>query len=125
MEARQDQPGLEALLGPGPASGLRLSLRDSAAAFAGRVAGGAFHTARPGTELSAAVSRVYEEVTPSEPLLVVWPVLVRLGDQHAAAALEDLQSGADVVFGPVIDGGLYLLGLRHSLPDLLEAAGGR
>jgi glycosyltransferase A (GT-A) superfamily protein (DUF2064 family) len=52
------------------------------------------------------------------PLLIVWPDLPRLRVAHAAGALEDLRSGADVVLGPAIDGGLYLVGIARPLPEL-------
>jgi uncharacterized protein len=52
------------------------------------------------------------------PLLIVWPDLPRFRPSHAAAALSDLRAGCDVVFGPAIDGGLYLVGVRRPLPEL-------
>ncbi len=52
------------------------------------------------------------------PLLIVWPDLPRLRTAHATAALEDLDSGCDVVLGPAIDGGLYLVGIGRPLPEL-------
>ena len=52
------------------------------------------------------------------PLLIVWPDLPRLRTAHAAAALQDLSSGCDVVLGPAIDGGLYLVGIARPLPEL-------
>lgn len=52
------------------------------------------------------------------PLLIVWPDLPRLRTAHAAGALEDLRSGADVVLGPAVDGGLYLVGIARPLPEL-------
>jgi uncharacterized protein len=52
------------------------------------------------------------------PLLIVWPDLPRFRVAHAAGALEDLRSGADVVLGPAIDGGLYLVGIARPLPEL-------
>lgn len=107
---------------------LQAQLRDRATALAERVARGRFRAAPPHVRLSEAIEHVYERTAShSLPLLVVWAELARLGDRHATAALEDLESGADVVFGPVIDGGLYMLGLRQPLPDLLtrldDAAG--
>jgi hypothetical protein len=56
-------------------------------------------------------------------LVVVWPALARLRRDHGQAALDDLAQGCDVVFGPLVDGGLYLLGFQRLLPlvvDLLE-----
>jgi hypothetical protein len=126
LEATAEGQGLDARLGPRLAVELQAELHERAAAFGDRVAQGRVHTAAPGARLSEAVSRMYEEnpdqadeAPQSRPLFVIWPELVLLGDRHAAGALEDLRSGADVVFGPVIDGGLYLLGLRQSFPDLL------
>lgn len=52
------------------------------------------------------------------PLLIVWPDLPRFRVGHARAALEDLSSGCDVVLGPAIDGGLYLVGIARPLPEL-------
>jgi uncharacterized protein len=52
------------------------------------------------------------------PLLIVWPDLPRFRLAHASGALEDLKSGADVVLGPAIDGGLYLVGIARPLPEL-------
>lgn len=54
------------------------------------------------------------------PLLVVWPDLARLTDDHAAAALDDLRVGCDVVLGPVFDGGLYLIGVARPIPSLFS-----
>ena len=54
----------------------------------------------------------------SGPLLIVWPDLPRLRTAHATAALQDLSSGCDVVLGPAIDGGLYLVGIARPLPEL-------
>jgi uncharacterized protein len=48
----------------------------------------------------------------------VWPDLPRLRREHASAALEDLGAGCDVVLGPVVEGGLYLLGIAHPVPKL-------
>jgi glycosyltransferase A (GT-A) superfamily protein (DUF2064 family) len=52
------------------------------------------------------------------PLLIVWPDLPRFRVAHASGALEDLSSGADVVLGPAVDGGLYLVGIARPLPEL-------
>jgi uncharacterized protein len=54
----------------------------------------------------------------SGPLLIVWPDLPRLRRAHAEAALDDLRSGCDVVFGPVFDGGFYLVAISRPLPHL-------
>jgi uncharacterized protein len=52
------------------------------------------------------------------PLLIVWPDLPRFRIAHARGALDDLSAGCDVVLGPAIDGGLYLVGIARPLPDL-------
>ena len=52
------------------------------------------------------------------PLLIVWPDLPRFRAGHATAALDDLNSGCDVVLGPAVDGGLYLVGVARPLPEL-------
>lgn len=52
------------------------------------------------------------------PLLVAWPDLPRLRAEHASAALADLDSGCDLVLGPVVTGGFYLIAISRPLPDL-------
>jgi glycosyltransferase A (GT-A) superfamily protein (DUF2064 family) len=52
------------------------------------------------------------------PLLIVWPDLPRLRPEHARSALDDLEAGCDLVLGPAIDGGFYLIGLGRPLPRL-------
>jgi glycosyltransferase A (GT-A) superfamily protein (DUF2064 family) len=66
--------------------------------------------------LADAAARVFTRH--SGPLLIVWPDLPRLRPEHASAALEDLHTGADVVLGPAIDGGLYLIAIPKPLPKL-------
>jgi glycosyltransferase A (GT-A) superfamily protein (DUF2064 family) len=63
-----------------------------------------------------AVARVFARH--EGPLLIVWPDLPRLRPHHARAALEDLRGGCDVVLGPAIDGGFYLIGIERPLPKL-------
>jgi glycosyltransferase A (GT-A) superfamily protein (DUF2064 family) len=38
--------------------------------------------------------------------------------EHARAALDDLGAGCDVVLGPALDGGFYLIGINRPLPRL-------
>jgi uncharacterized protein len=52
------------------------------------------------------------------PLLIVWPDLPLLRAAHADAALDDLRAGCDVVFGPVFDGGFYLIAIARPMPQL-------
>jgi uncharacterized protein len=66
--------------------------------------------------LRDAVARVFARH--DGPLLIVWPDLPRLRRHHARAALEDLRGGCDVVLGPAIDGGFYLIGIERPLPKL-------
>ncbi len=66
--------------------------------------------------LADAIGRVFAR--DGGPLLIVWPDLPRLRADHAAAALSDLQAGCDLVLGPAIDGGFYLIALSRPLPDL-------
>jgi uncharacterized protein len=66
--------------------------------------------------LADAAARVFARS--SRPLVVVWPVLPSLRPEHAQAALGDLEAGCDLVLGPAIDGGLYLIALRRPLPKL-------
>lgn len=52
------------------------------------------------------------------PLLIVWPDLCRFHVDHARAALDDLRSGCDVVLGPALEGGFYLIGINRPIPKL-------
>ena len=52
------------------------------------------------------------------PLLIVWPDLPRLRPDHARGALDDLRAGCDVVLGPTLEGGFYLIGINRPLPKL-------
>lgn len=54
----------------------------------------------------------------SGPILIVWPDLARFSELHAEATRIDLSGGADLVLGPVFDGGFYLIGLARPLPTL-------
>jgi uncharacterized protein len=52
------------------------------------------------------------------PIIIVWPDLPELREVHAAGVLADLEAGVDVVFGPVFDGGYYLIAICGPLPSL-------
>ncbi len=54
------------------------------------------------------------------PVLVVWPDLAHFRQIHARAARIDLTTGADLVLGPVFDGGYYLIGVARPLPALFS-----
>jgi glycosyltransferase A (GT-A) superfamily protein (DUF2064 family) len=106
------------LLGAERAAALAAALRAETERWANTVAPGAVHSA--GGSLADATALVLSEH--DGPLLVVWPVLARLRLEHASGALSDLDSGCDLVVGPVIDGGLYLLGLSRPLAELVNVA---
>jgi hypothetical protein len=57
------------------------------------------------------------------PMLVLWPDLPRLLPYHAQAVYGDLRAGADIVLGPVFDGGFYLIALARPLPRLFALSG--
>ena len=114
--AGADGDELERSLGPARASELREALGARAMAWAHDLAGEAVFTV--GDEgLEDAVARVFAER--EGPLVVVWPWLPQLRAEHGAGALGDLEAGCDVVLGPVIDGGLYLLALARPVPELV------
>jgi len=145
--ARAPRPGqvrraLEPLLGTDGCAGLQAALILAAVRWADAVAPGAVHVAHDppdaapemralltvdaalfpqngdgiGRRLADATSRVFARH--SGPVLVVWPDLPRLRPDHAAAALGDLDAGCDVVLGPVIGGGLYLIAISRPQPAL-------
>jgi glycosyltransferase A (GT-A) superfamily protein (DUF2064 family) len=66
--------------------------------------------------LADAAARVFARN--HRPLVIVWPDLPRLQPKHAEGALDDLRAGCDVVLGPAIDGGLYLVALARPTPKL-------
>ncbi len=133
---------LEPVLGQDGCVALQSSLIAQTASWAAQVAPDAVHVAHDppdgGRELRAlvgataslfpqngdgitgrladAAARVFSRK--NGPLLIVWPDLPRLRPEHAAAALDDLESGCDAVLGPVIDGGLYMLGIPRPQPKL-------
>jgi hypothetical protein len=54
----------------------------------------------------------------SGPIFIVWPDLARFGPSIERATRIDLTDGADLVLGPVFDGGYYLIALARPLPSL-------
>lgn len=133
---------LEPLLGPDGCLALHVALLAQAAAWAREVAPGSVNVAheppdggrdlRPlvgpeatlfpqkGEGIAARVADASARVFTRHdgPLLIVWPDLPRLREEHAAAALDDLGAGCDVVLGPAIEGGLYLIGITRPVPKL-------
>ena len=69
--------------------------------------------------LADAVGRVFAHG--AGPLLIVWPDLPQLRAEHATAALGDLEENCDLVLGPAIDGGFYLIGIPRPLPELFSS----
>jgi glycosyltransferase A (GT-A) superfamily protein (DUF2064 family) len=63
-----------------------------------------------------AVGRVSAHST--GPIYIVWPDLARFGPLLGRASRIDLSNGADLVLGPVFDGGYYLIALARPLPSL-------
>jgi glycosyltransferase A (GT-A) superfamily protein (DUF2064 family) len=133
---------LEPLLGLDGCLALQVTLIAQAVSWGREVTGGAVHVAHDppdaGQELrellgsdpvlfpqngegiagrlADAVGRVFARR--AGPLLIVWPDLPRLRPEHASAALEDLRSGVEVVLGPAVQGGFYMVGLARPLPRL-------
>ncbi len=52
------------------------------------------------------------------PIFIVWPDLPRFSRLHTEATQRDLADGADLVLGPVFDGGFYLIAMARPLPSL-------
>jgi glycosyltransferase A (GT-A) superfamily protein (DUF2064 family) len=111
--ARAVAPGAVHVAHDPPDAGreLRLLVGDDVALFPQNGDGIAGRTAD-------AAARVFART--GAPLLAVWPDIPRLRPLHAAGALDDLRAGCDVVFGPAMDGGLYLLALARPLPRLFS-----
>ncbi len=133
---------LEPVLGADRCLTLQATLIRQTAAWAGEIAPGAGHVAhdppdaaglvRPlvpaetalfpqngdgiSGRLADAAARVFARH--AGPVLFVWPDLPQLRPDHAHAALTDLKSGCDVVLGPTLEGGFYLIGLNRPLPGL-------
>ena len=133
---------LEPLLGADGCVALQSALITEAVRWAHEVAPGCVHVAHDppdaGRELRAlagadsalfpqngdgitgriadAAARVFSRS--NGPLLIVWPDLPAFRPAHAFATFDDLHAGCDLVLGPVIDGGLYLIGFSKPLPSL-------
>jgi uncharacterized protein len=138
----QVRRALEPLLGPERCAALQATLIKGAVAWGTDVAPAAVHIAHDPPDAAAelrllltpnavffpqngdgiagriadAAARVFSRHT--GPLLIVWPDLPRLRLDHASAALDDLRAGCDVVLGPALQGGFYLIGISRPLPRL-------
>lgn len=104
--------------GDGAADPLQAALTQIATDWGREVAGAGFRVADPAASLPDEIGRAFSDH--GGPLLVIWPCLPQLRPDLAGAALGDLASGCSLVLGPVIDGGLYLLGLAAAVPAVLS-----
>lgn len=52
------------------------------------------------------------------PIVIVWPDLPEFRVAHTTGVLSDLEAGVDVIFGPVFDGGYYMIAISGPLPVL-------
>jgi glycosyltransferase A (GT-A) superfamily protein (DUF2064 family) len=138
----QVRRALEPLLGADRCAALQAKLIKAAAVWGNEVAPKAVHIAHDPPDAASEIRRLLAPDTVvfpqngdgiaarladaaarvfarhSGPLLIVWPDLPRLRLEHAQAALDDLGAGCDVVFGPALEGGLYLIGINRPLPRL-------
>jgi rSAM/selenodomain-associated transferase 1 len=69
-----------------------------------------------GARMCAAATRVLERH--HGPLLVIGTDAPTLTAAHLEQAGEELVNGRDVVFGPAMDGGYYLVGMAQVFPDV-------
>jgi glycosyltransferase A (GT-A) superfamily protein (DUF2064 family) len=113
------EPALQAQLGPRRAAALQEELTKQAMAWARQLTGAQLATADPDRSLADQIARHAAGPDRAWPLVVIWPVLPRPRRQDGEGALEDLRTGADLVLGPMMDGGLYLLGLAKAAPEIL------
>ena len=111
-------PELSERLGSERAAELQRVLLGRAMEWAEGVSPGRVSLAGEDEGLAEAVARVFAGAEGSA-VLVVWPVLPRWREEHAAAVLDDLAAGCEASVAPVFDGGLYLLALARSIPDVL------
>ena len=95
-----------------PAEALEQALRSLAATWA-RDAGAQVVT--PGRRLSDLLG-----AADRYPVIVAWPALPRWRADVADAVRDDLSGGCDLVLGPTMDAGLYLLALGRPLPGLVD-----
>lgn len=73
-----------------------------------------------GDDLGARMSHAVDEVHTEHdgPILVIGTDAPTLRREHLLAAACALEAGADVAFGPALDGGYYLVGLRDPAPEV-------
>ena len=109
---------LSELLGTERVAELERVLLGRAMEWAEGVSPGRVSVAGEDEGLAEAVARVFAGAEGSA-VLVLWPVLPRWREEHAAAVLDDLAAGCEASVAPVFDGGLYLLALARSIPAVL------
>jgi hypothetical protein len=97
-------------------------LEARAEAWAGEVGDGAPRLLAPGADLVEEVGRIVADG--ERPMVVVWPALARARPDLARAVVDDLAAGCDVVFGPLVDQGLYLLAFARPLPLVADLLAG-
>lgn len=73
-----------------------------------------------GARIAAAVQDAFDRW--GGPVLIAGTDVPRLGADHAAAALADLDAGGDAAFGPSMDGGWYLAALAEPRVELFTLA---
>jgi hypothetical protein len=110
--------GLTSLLGADRAAELDRVLLARAKRWAAEVAG-------PDKVVSSGKSRVHDVLTQlfaagDGPVLLAWPELVTWRPGHAEGALEDLEDGCAASFGPMFDGGFYLVAVAQPIAALQE-----
>lgn len=145
--ARAPRPGevrraLQPMLGADRCAALQAQLIRAAAAWGNEVAPKAVHIAHDPPDAGAEIRRLLAPETVvfpqngdgiagrladaaarvfarhSGPLLIAWPDVPRLRLVHAQGALDDLGAGCDVVLGPALEGGFYLIAINRPLPRL-------
>ncbi len=116
--AARARPDLRELLGDERADAVSRLLVARATEWANVLSRGRVAVAGEDEGLPDAVGRVFDGAD-GGPVLVVWPVLPRWREAHAAAVLDDLAAGCEASVAPVFDGGLYLLALAHIIPSVL------
>lgn len=146
LRAGAVRPRLEQLLGPRGCARLQGALIEAATAWAAEAAPGGAYLAydggdegalRPhvahgvrtftdahgdlGDRLVAATAHVFRER--AEPLLVVGTDMPLLTRAHAREAEAVVRGGADVAFGPALDGGYWMVALARPAPDMFELGG--
>jgi hypothetical protein len=117
VEETAPAPELEGLIGSASAEAVQAELLARTTVWAHELPTRSFHAIAPDAALPDSIDSIFARV--GGPLLVVWPRLPRLGPEHARGALEDLEEGSDLVFGPLVEGGFYLFGLSRPAPDVL------